>query len=444
MKNVSLFSLSCFCAAELFAAASAVPRVDERSVSIEQDFDRQVSVFYTLTDAPGIITVDFQTNSAENVWVSIGTENFSNVGGDVNCIVSELDVPKKITWSPDVSWGGHFITNGLRAVVKAWALDNPPQYMAVNLGVDGFMAFYPDAGAVPGGISNDIYKTEWLLMRRIPAANVVWRMGSPIGEIGKNYDDVNNIRETPHMVRLSEDYYMAVYETTQYQYLRAMKQGVETVSGSAGLLPKARIKWDDIRGKGSPGEAYEWPKNKSAGVSPASFMGVLRSRYQAVNSFDLPTEAQWEYACRAGCGSALYNGTELDGDRGTASSNIVGVVGWCSGLVDSAQRVGQKIPNSWGLYDMLGNVEEWCLDWWAQQNTPGVELLVPGRIYDDPEGPSVSLDGSKSCRGGSYAANPANVRCAARSQRIAPNGVFGAVGFRICARAVVSLQETDR
>ena len=281
-------------------------------------------------------------------------------------------------------------------------------------------------------------------MRRIPAANVVWRMGSPIGEIGKNYDDVNNIRETPHMVRLSEDYYMAVYETTQYQYLRAMKQGVETVSGSAGLLPKARIKWDDIRGKGSPGEAYEWPKNKSAGVSPASFMGVLRSRYQAVNSFDLPTEAQWEYACRAGCGSALYNGTELDGDRGTASSNIVGVVGWCSGLVDSAQRVGQKIPNSWGLYDMLGNVEEWCLDWWAQQNTPGVELLVPGRIYDDPEGPSVSLDGSKSCRGGSYAANPANVRCAARSQRIAPNGVFGAVGFRICARAVVSLPETDR
>ena len=173
-------------------------------------------------------------------------------------------------------------------------------------------------------------------------------------------------------------------------------------------------------------------------------MGVLRSRYQAVNSFDLPTEAQWEYACRAGCGSALYNGTELDGDRGTASSNIVGVVGWCSGLVDSAQRVGQKIPNSWGLYDMLGNVEEWCLDWWAQQNTPGVELLVPGRIYDDPEGPSVSLDGSKSCRGGSYAANPANVRCAARSQRIAPNGVFGAVGFRICARAVVSLPETDR
>ena len=73
MKKVSLIPLFCFCAAELSAAASAVPRVDIQTVSIEQGSDRQVSVFYTLTDAPGIITVDFQTNSAENAWVSIGT-----------------------------------------------------------------------------------------------------------------------------------------------------------------------------------------------------------------------------------------------------------------------------------------------------------------------------------------------------------------------------------
>jgi formylglycine-generating enzyme required for sulfatase activity len=437
MKKISAFSVSCVLATELLAAASAVPRVDESAVSMEQASDRLVTVSYKLTDAPGIVTIDFQTNSTVG-WVSIGAENFQNVGGDVNCIVTELETTKTITWRPEVSWEGHVVTNGLRAVVKAWALDNPPPYMAINLGVDDFIAFYPDAGAVPGGITDDIYKTEWLLMRRIPAANVVWRMGSPLGEIGKNYDDTNNVRETPHLVRLSSDYYMGVYEVTEYQYLRAMNKSLSEIGADKYLMPKNNIKWDDIRGYGSTGKDYEWPKNKPA-VSPTSFMGFMRNRWSAAGNFDLPTEAQWEYACRAGCGSALYNGTELDGTKGTTSSNIIAVVGWCKGIVDSRQEVGQKQHNAWGLFDMLGNVEEWCLDWWAQQDTQGVEIYVPGKIYDDPEGPAYDLTGNKSCRGGSYYSNTANVRCAARSSRMQPNTSGGTLGFRVCAPCVITL-----
>ena len=434
MKKTITFSMSIAIAMELLATASAVPNINESDVLIEQGADRLITVSYKLTDAPGIVTIDFQTNSASE-WVSIGAENFQNVGGDVNCIVTELGIAKNITWRPDVSWGGHIITNGLRAVVKAWALDNPPPYMAINLGIDDFISFYSCEAAVPGGVTNEIYKTEWMLMRRIPAANVIWRMGSPLGEIGKNYDDGNNIRETPHLVRLSSDYYMGIYEVTEYQYMRTLKKGV--ASGDTRLLPKNNIKWDDIRGKGSAGEAYEWPKNKPA-VNPSSFMGVMRSRWMVAGNFDLPTEAQWEYACRAGCGSALYNGTELDGEKGTASSNIIAVVGWCKGIADSRQAVGQKECNAWGLFDMLGNVDEWCLDWWSQQGG----TYISGRIYDDPEGPLNSVDGNKSCRGGSYASNTANVRCAARSTRTSPSylgDLKDSIGFRVCAPCVVTL-----
>ena len=94
MKKISAFSLSCVLAIDLFAAASAVPRVDESAVSMEQASDRLVTVSYKLTDAPGIVTIDFQTNSTVG-WVSIGAENFQNVGGDVNCIVTELDTTKQ-------------------------------------------------------------------------------------------------------------------------------------------------------------------------------------------------------------------------------------------------------------------------------------------------------------------------------------------------------------
>ena len=440
-KHISLAALVAIPALHV-SAAVVVPRVDENTVSISQSRDRIVTVAYTLTQTSGVITVDFQTNAVVNgktVWTSIGAENFRNVGGAVNCIVSELGVEQHITWRPDVTWGGHKIIDGLRAVVKAWALDDPPPYLAINLAVDDFVAFYPCADAIPGGITNDMYKTDWLLMRRIPAANVVWRMGSPLGEIGKNYDDSNNVRETPHLVRLSSDYYMAVYETTACQYERARRGSSVSISGQSALLPKVEISWNDIRGNGATGGAYEWPAKGSA-VSSSSVLGIMRDRWPAVGTFDLPTEAQWEYACRAGCGSALYNGTELDGYAGTTSSNIIAVVGWCMGIANTRQPVGTKQPNNWGLFDMIGNVEELCLDWWAQQNTSGVEVYVPGKIYDDPVGPASDLTGSKSCRGGSVYANTANVRCAARSSRMAVSTTSNSVGFRICCPITLSAE----
>ena len=424
MKNCLCLLLSASVAANLSAA---VPRVDENTVTIVQAADREVTVTYRLTQAPGIVTVDFQTNcvtDAGEVWASIGTKNFTNVGGAVNRIVTTLDADQKITWRPDLSWAGYKITDGFRAVVKAWALDAPPEYMAIDLAVDGSMFFYADETAVPGGIASDLYKTSRMLMRKIPAANVVWRMGSPVGEAGKSSDDSSNTYETPHLVRLTADYYMCVYETTVCQY-----QMIKKWDSDPSRKPKCGISWNALRGDGSSGAANDWP-SKGHAVSTGSVMGLLRSRWPNQPLFDLPTEAQWEYACRAGCGSGLYNGKELSEEEAAKIARY---------NKSSAQEVGLLAPNDWMLYDMAGNAGEFCLDTWAKMSA----LLTgeAGAIYDDPQGKATA--GAKSVRGGRYNSQAYQMRSAFRfTWGWGVTETPADVGFRVCCPAAFVIPES--
>ena len=141
-------------------------------------------------------------------------------------------------------------------------------------------------------------------------------------------------------------------------------------------------------------------------------MGKLRSM-TGINEFDLPTEAQWEYACKAGT-TTYYN----DGIDGSADSQL-DVLGWYNGSVPTptaAQAVGGKLPNAWGLYDMHGNVWEWCLDWYASSPEIGI----------DPEGAVSGSD--RMLRGGSWP-NPASYcRSAIRFSR-APSFRRNRIGF---------------
>jgi formylglycine-generating enzyme required for sulfatase activity len=123
--------------------------------------------------------------------------------------------------------------------------------------------------------------------------------------------------------------------------------------------------------------------------------------------FTLPTEAQWEYACRAGTTGARYG--SLDD---IAWNNSKGR--------DSTHPVGQKQPNAFGLYDMLGNVWEWCSDWWADR--------LPGGNVTDPVGPD---SGSyRVARGGGWRDDPANCRSAYRFW-FSPTFRFHHLGFRV-------------
>ena len=95
----------------------------------------------------------------------------------------------------------------------------------------------------------------------------------------------------------------------------------------------------------------KWPS--SSAVDSDSFMGKLRARTGL--DFDLPTEAQWEYACRAGTTTTYYWGNSMNGNYAWYSDNSS----------STSHIVGTKAPNAWGLYDMSGNMWEWCLDWYG-------------------------------------------------------------------------------
>lgn len=200
-------------------------------------------------------------------------------------------------------------------------------------------------------------------------------MGSPASEKGRL--DI----ETPHQVTISRDYYLGITEVTQAQYQKVIGQNPsdfqgDRIEGDSSNHPVERVSW---------GDAVEFCKRLSE----------LPEEKKAGRVYRLPTEAEWEYACRAGSKTAYCFGDDLES---------LDQYAWF-GARDSGhtQAVGQKKPNAWGLYDMHGNVLEWCADSFA---------LYPDSPLTDPTGAS---DGAiRIFRGGSWLSKPAFCRSAVR------------------------------
>ena len=266
-------------------------------------------------------------------------------------------------------------------------------------------------------LSGDACRTTELWLRRIPAGTFL--MGSPEDELGRSsYFD-----ETQHEVTLTQDYYVGVFEVTQRQY--------ELVTGSnpsyyqGGTRPVEYVSYDDLRGTSAEGGAG-WPEQGHA-VDAGSFFGVLRAKTGLL--LDLPTEAQWEYACRAGTTTALNSGKNLTATD--TCPNLAEVGRYYNDKSDGKggysqhTRVGSYLPNAWGLYDMHGNVEEWCLDWFSSYGTAAVT---------DPAG---SPTGSyRVLRGGSWVSGSARGCRSARRDYDNPSdrdygGGFSDYGFRV-------------
>jgi len=405
-----------------FSASASVPVVS--SVSTSQDNLRRVTVNYTLSGEPGIVTLEAQTNRGDNVWVAVDDVNLACVAGDVNKVVPTGD--HSLVWLPRKSWPDQYITGGnIRIGVKAWATNAPPDYMVVSLAIPNCVLYYSSEGAIPDGVQDYKYKTEYLVMRKCPAANVTWRMGSPETEYERTA-----ATETPHHVTLTNDFYIGVYPVTQrqYEYIMATRPSSFKLEADYPTRPVETVSYDDLRGKA--GDGYNWPVNGHA-VKSNGFVGMLRTK-SGLNGFDLPTNAQWEFACRAGCGAALYNGQELETKDGVSAhlgalaryakngGDLNGTqlqVATCPAEYGTA-KVGSYAPNAWGLYDTLGNVWEWCLDW--HQESP---------VGFDPEIGPTSGTTRVHC-GGGYNSAASYCRCAYRGYR--PTTYQAAqVGFRI-------------
>ena len=180
-------------------------------------------------------------------------------------------------------------------------------------------------------------------------------MGSPEDELGR-FDD-----ETQHQVTLTKGYWLGKYEVTQAQYEAVTGENPSKFIGAD--RPVEKVSWND---------AMEFCK-KLTEIEKAA--GRLPEGYE----YTLPTEAQWEYACRAGTTTALNSGKNLSDKYQCSEMDEVGWYGYNSGRYDSDGNltdngktftVGQKKPNTWGLYDMHGNVWEWCFDRYGYGDYP--------------------------------------------------------------------------
>ncbi len=244
----------------------------------------------------------------------------------------------------------------------------------------------------------DDSNTVTLEMRKCPAGTFI--MGSPNNELGRSlpYADYD---ETQHSVTISKDFWMGTYEVTQAQYRAIMGDNPSfNTSDSETVLPVERILWIDL-------------------MTPSTgFMDIinekLKNQLPEGYKFDLPTDAQWEYACRAGTETSLNNGTSIVNTDSEVEDTYLNAVGWYfynwGNENQKSHSIGKLAPNSFGLYDMHGNVSEWVKDWYGDSY---YQYCIDNNITKDPQGPETGS--SRVTRGGDLSYNPAYCRSAARN-----------------------------
>lgn len=367
--------------------ATAVPLVRESSVKVTQRADRTVEISYTLENEPAVIIVDLKTNAVDGAWVSIGSDAMAGMKGENNCLVSKIGT-QKLEWKIRKVFPG-VDSLSLRAEVRAYSTNCPPDYMVVDLLPDGDIPrYYASSNDVPGGVLAECYRTDKMLMRRIPAANVEFRMGEYLKALGTGgYEK----RTVPHMAVLSHDYYIGVFEFTdcQRQVARSSNK-FDKPYPQSWLLP-LNDAYSNVRGASS--EAWQgWPLCGHE-VAEQSFLYALRMRTGL--EFDMPTSAEWEFACRAGSVTSLNNHRNLKKNGNEECPNAV-EVGWYTfnTLNDSPREKpgGLKRPNDFGLYDMHGNKAEFVLDAYTYYSDPSI-VVDPKGVAPETFPPKRTLRG---------------------------------------------------
>ena len=223
----------------------------------------------------------------------------------------------------------------------------------------------------------------------IPAGKFM--MGSPKSEENRP-SGFRRDNEQQHEVTITRDYSIGITEVTQSQWKKVMKTTPWTAMGCL-----------TVEGDDNPAACITWNQ-------AVEFCGKLSK--QEGRTYRLPTEAEWKYACRAGSKTAYCFGDKVES---------LGEYAWYWNGNNSIQRVGQKKPNAWGLYDMHGNVCEWCAD---------TNRVYPKEAVTDPVGPVPAEGSDRMARGGSGVNEAWHCRAA---YRLPAEGTYcgGDYGFRV-------------
>jgi formylglycine-generating enzyme required for sulfatase activity len=193
-----------------------------------------------------------------------------------------------------------------------------------------------------------------------------------------------------HTVTLTNAYYLGRYEVTQAQWQAKMGSNPSYFQGQADSpsRPVEQVSWDMIQ------------------------------NFNSATGLRLPTEAEWEFACRAGTTTPFHSGPGFP--NGTTDDGLAGTIAWyVSNSGNVTHAVGGKAANALGMHDMLGNVFEWCRDWWG---------AYPWAAQTNPTGPATGA--YRVFRGGSWNEGTGGVRSSYRI-KFAPNYAFNYFGFRV-------------
>ena len=287
------------------------------------------------------------------------------------------------------------------------------------------------------GVTEDMnYKTNKLVLRYVPpttsaswiahAGTDTYLMGTPADTPSADSAGTTYVFGVPNCspqqtVKLTKGFWLGVFEVTQAQYAEITGLWPSWFSNTTvrATRPVESVPYSTFRGSKN---GYLWPSNGHA-VASNSFLGKLRKRTGA--AFDLPTEAQWEYACRAGATDIRY-GVDKVISRSWWSGASWNYRDGASANTGTAE-VGTYAPNAWGFYDMLGNVWEFCLNGWSTY----ADAKVAGT---DPMGPTVDSD-ERVIRGGPYYEYSSRSTAPCRYHdggNAAKNWSSSYYGFRVC------------
>jgi len=428
MKNV-LFLLSLVFSVVAFAA----PTISVTSVTQNPD-TRTVTIAYAVGGESAVVTLESITAGGE----AVSAADLRVVSGDVNRLVTAGN--HTLTWQPSDDLGfGPFAAGAVSVGLKAWSVDNPPDYLVIDLEFSDRVRYYASADDIPGGLSDNRYKTDYLVLRKIPAAGVEWRMGTDINVRPWSWSSPQGSAglEPHHYVKLTNDFYMAVYETTLRQAFwfknRSMPTDAFANYGGDWNWPSVGNQFCVLRGwfheancsylagladKYADDTAHKfWPHDGHdidavnapacsacmGGSKKTSVLARMRDLYGF--QFDLPTEAEWEFASRGESSKQYYNGSDVA--RTDMLDANLDAIGWY--FYNSSNEtyncclphpVGLKQPNKYGLYDMLGNVSEFCLDYVGNlPNTTEVSVAPVGAV------PTANIRGNNVVRRGGCFSN---------------------------------------
>lgn len=377
------------------------PEISNVGIAVDSD-NGNVTVTYDLSE-DAIVTAEFEVDGQR----IIGAAGW-RISGDVHKRVTAGE-GKTFKWRPDVVTSVAAANTTVK--VKAWTSANPPPVFVQDLYIHDInmgQRYYDSIEQLPNGVQDRVYKTTKMVFMRIPAKGVTWYMGDETGASGA----------TRHKVTFTYDYYMAVYPLTQRQYLSIGRcqynYNLKYLQGKGDNTESSYTcndgdDWEicpvDYMSKHKLVNVYSIDAEAPYKVEGMSIVNAFRiiqtglagDSAGTVSKAHIPTEAEWEYACRAGNGDRLnVEGAELD------------EIAWHSGNSGGRmQPVGLKKPNAWGLYDMIGNVWEVCRDTWNH----GCATL-PSTDQTDPV--TYSWGWSLVSRGGAFNEGAENVHSAAR------------------------------